>query len=42
MRFVAGAPFTARAIANAALGRRTPRASGEFSGALAPNLSPRQ
>jgi cation diffusion facilitator CzcD-associated flavoprotein CzcO len=42
MRFVAGAPFTARAITNAALGRRAPRASDELSGALAPNLSPRQ
>ena len=42
MRFVAGAPYTARAITNAALGRRAPRAGDEFSGALAPNLSPRQ
>jgi FAD-dependent urate hydroxylase len=42
MRFVAGAPYTARAITNAALGRRAPRAGDELSGALAPNLSPRQ
>jgi hypothetical protein len=42
MRFVAGAPYAARAITNAALGRRTPRAASEFSGALASNLAPRQ
>jgi hypothetical protein len=42
MRFVAGAPYVARAITNAALGRRAPRTGDELSGALAPNLSPRQ
>jgi FAD-dependent urate hydroxylase len=42
MRFVAGAPYAARAITNAALGRRAPCVGDDLSGALAPNLSPRQ
>jgi len=42
MRFVAGAPYSARAIANAALSRRASRAAVAFSGALAPNVSPRR
>jgi cation diffusion facilitator CzcD-associated flavoprotein CzcO len=42
MRFVAGAPYAARAITSAALGHRARRADNELTGALAPNLSPRQ
>jgi len=40
MRFIAGAPYTARAITTAALARRARHAAAEFSGAFAATLSP--
>jgi cation diffusion facilitator CzcD-associated flavoprotein CzcO len=42
MRFVAGAPYAGRAIANSALGRRASHAVAEFPAKFAPNLLSRR